>query len=76
MIASILRAVDANLPVRLVPATKSKPARAEPIALRFETGRAKLAGRFPELEEQLCALTWEGYKGAASPDRLDAMVWR
>jgi len=75
MIASVLRAVDATLRVRLVAATKSKAARAEPIALRFETGRAKLAGRFPDLEDQLCALTWSGYEGAGSPDRLDAMVW-
>jgi phage terminase large subunit-like protein len=63
------------LPVRLVAATKSKAARAEPIALRFETGRARLAGHFPELEDQLCALTWEGYQGQGSPDRADAMVW-
>jgi phage terminase large subunit-like protein len=75
MIASVLRAVDADLPVRLVPATRSKAARAEPIALRFETGRAKLAGHFPELEDQMCALTWAGYQGPGSPDRLDAMVW-
>jgi phage terminase large subunit-like protein len=75
MIASILHAVDADLPLRLVPATKSKAARAEPIALRFETGRAKLAGHFPELEDQLCALTWSGYQGPGSPDRADAMVW-
>ncbi|HTU10960.1 MAG TPA: terminase family protein [Allosphingosinicella sp.] len=75
MIASVLRAVDANLPLRLVPATRSKAARAEPIALRFETGRAKLAGVFPELEDQMCALTWAGFQGAGSPDRLDAMVW-
>jgi phage terminase large subunit-like protein len=75
MIASVLRAVDANLPVRLVAATKSKAARAEPIALRFETGRARLAGHFPELEDQLCALTWSGYHGQGSPDRADAMVW-
>jgi phage terminase large subunit-like protein len=75
MIASVLRAVDADLPIRLVAATKSKAARAEPIALRFETGRAKLAGHFPELEDQLCALTWSGYQGAGSPDRADAMVW-
>ncbi len=38
MIVSVLRAVDADLPVRLVPATRSKAARAEPIALRFGTG--------------------------------------
>jgi phage terminase large subunit-like protein len=75
MIRSVLRAVDADLPVRLVAATKSKAARAEPVALRFETGRAKLAGRFPELEDQLCALTWDGYQGPGSPDRADAMVW-
>ena len=75
MIASVLRAVDADLPVRLVPATRSKAARAEPIALRFETGRARLAGHFPELEDQLCALTWAGYQGQGSPDRADAMVW-
>lgn len=75
MIASVLHAVDADLPVKLVAATRSKAARAEPIALRFETGRARLAGHFPELEDQLCALTWAGYMGAGSPDRLDAMVW-
>ncbi|HKR24658.1 MAG TPA: terminase family protein [Allosphingosinicella sp.] len=75
MIASVLRAVDADLPVGLVAATKSKAARAEPIALRFETGRARLAGRFPELEDQLCALTWSGYQGQGSPDRADAMIW-
>jgi len=71
----VLRAVDADLPVRLVPATRSKAARAEPIALRFETGRARLAGHFPDLEDQLCALTWAGYQGPGSPDRADAMVW-
>ena len=75
MIASVLRAVDADLPVKLVAATRSKAARAEPIALRFETGRARLAGHFPELEDQLCALTWSGYLGPGSPDRADAMVW-
>lgn len=63
------------VPHRLVAATKSKAARAEPIALRFETGSARLAGHFPELEDQLCALTWAGYQGAGSPDRADAMVW-
>ena len=75
MIASVLRGVDAAFPSGLVPAVKSKPARAEPVALRFETGRARLAGHFPELEDQLCAMTWQGYRGPGSPDRLDAMVW-
>ena len=46
-------------------------------ATLFDSGRAKFAGRFPALEEQLCGLTWEGeYQGRGkSPDRADAMVW-
>ncbi len=75
MIAAVLRAADSTLPVRLVHAGPSKAARAEPIALRFETGKARLAGHFPELEDQLCALTWAGYQCPGSPDRADAMVW-
>jgi phage terminase large subunit-like protein len=75
MIAAVLRAADHNLPVKLRHAGPSKAARAEPIALRFETGRARLAGHFPDLEDQLCALTWSGYQGPGSPDRADAMVW-
>lgn len=51
-------------------------ARAEPIAARFEAGQAWFAGRFPELEDQLCGMTAGGYRGpGASPDRADAMVW-
>jgi phage terminase large subunit-like protein len=76
MVESVLRAADLGLPVRLVTATKGKAARAEPIALHFEAGRAKLAGSFPELEDQLCGLTYGGYEGPGnSPDRADAMVW-
>jgi len=75
MIESVLRGVDSALPVKLVSATKGKAARAEPVALRFETGRAKLAGTFPDLEDELCAMTYGGYEGPGSPDRADAMVW-
>jgi phage terminase large subunit-like protein len=76
MVEEVLRAADSNLPVRLVSAYGSKAARAEPVALRFETGRARLAGAFPELEDELCALTYAGFEGeGGSPDRADAMVW-
>ena len=52
-------------------------ARAEPIAARFESDRARLAGRFPELEDELAGLILGGgYDGPGrSPDRADAMVW-
>ncbi|HEX8214448.1 MAG TPA: terminase family protein, partial [Allosphingosinicella sp.] len=42
MVESVLRSVDSALPVRLVSASRGKSARAEPVAARFETGRAKL----------------------------------
>jgi phage terminase large subunit-like protein len=77
MVESVLRSVDAALPVRLVSASRGKAARAEPVAARFETGRAKLAGRFPALEDELAGLkAGGGYEGPGrSPDRADAMVW-
>ena len=43
-----------------------------------EGGReGRLAGAFPELEDQFCGLTLGGgYEGPGrSPDRADAMVW-
>ncbi|HYJ81956.1 MAG TPA: terminase family protein [Allosphingosinicella sp.] len=77
MVESVLKGIGSWLPVTLVFAKEGKPGRAEPVAVRFETGQAKLAGCFPELEDQLAGLTYGGgYEGPGrSPDRADAMVW-
>ena len=77
MVESVLRTVDCAMPVRPVHAGPGKVARAEPVAAWFEAGKARLAGRFPELEDQLTGLTYGGgYAGPGrSPDRADAMVW-
>src|SRR6185369_5410841 len=77
MVESVLKAADLRLKVRLVHASKGKSARAEPIALKFEAGKAFFAGKFPELEAELGGLTaGGGYEGPTrSPDRADAMVW-
>ena len=75
MVEEVLTGAAFHLPVRKVRATRGKVARAEPAAVLFETGRAGLAGRFPELEDELCRMTAEGYAGKGSPDRADAMVW-
>ncbi len=75
MVASVLQTVAPGLPVRLVHARRGKGARAEPVAAAFEAGRCLLAGFFPELEDELCALTAHGFSGGGSPDRADAMVW-
>lgn len=77
MVESVLKAADLGLKVRLVHASRGKCARAEPIALKFETGKAFLAGEFPELEAELGGMiAGGGYEGPGrSPDRADAMVW-
>lgn len=71
MVAQVIRQVDANVPVRLVHATRGKATRAEPIAAIAEKGYDHHVGSFPFLEDELCLWT----QGDASPNRLDAKVW-
>jgi phage terminase large subunit-like protein len=77
MVESVLRSVDSALPVKAVKARYGKGKRAEPVSALFARGKAKFAGAFPELEDELCGLTsGGGYEGPGrSPDRADAMVW-
>lgn len=77
MVASVLRAADIALPIRLVHASRGKVARAEPVAALYEAGRVRHAGTFPALEDELCGLlSGGGYHGPGrSPDRADALVW-
>lgn len=77
MVASVLRAADINLPVRLVHASRGKVARAEPVAALYEAGRVRHAGQFPRLEDEMCGMAAGGaYAGPGrSPDRADALVW-
>ena len=77
MVASVLRAADVSLPLKLVHASRGKVARAEPVAALYEASRVKHAGMFAKLEDQLCGLmAGGGYEGPGrSPDRADALVW-
>ncbi|WP_369027332.1 DNA-packaging protein [Qipengyuania sp. RANM35] len=77
MVASVLRAADISLPVKLVHASRGKTARAEPVAALYEAGRVKHAGMFAKLEDEMCGLmAGGGYEGPGrSPDRADALVW-
>ncbi|MCR2834252.1 terminase family protein [Qipengyuania sp. RS5-5] len=77
MVASVLRATDVALPLRLVHATRGKAARAEPVAALYEAGKVRHCGMFAALEDQLCGLMAGGsYEGPGrSPDRADALVW-
>lgn len=75
LVVTVLKQIDAVMPVRTVRATRGKWLRAEPVAALYAEGRVVHVGRFCELEEQLCAFGIDGRVGGRSPDRLDALVW-
>jgi phage terminase large subunit-like protein len=72
LVQSVLRAVDRNVPLRMVRAARGKRARAEPVSALYEQGRVHHVGGFDVLEDQLCMWTSDTL---TSPDRLDALVW-
>jgi phage terminase large subunit-like protein len=75
MAESVLRQIDATLPITKVRASRGKHLRAEPIAALYAQGRVRHAGRFPALEDEMCLFGADGLPGGRSPDRLDALVW-
>ena len=77
MVASVLRAADCVMPLKLVHASRGKVARSEPVAALYEAGRVRHVGQFARLEDQLCGIMAGGaYEGPGrSPDRADALVW-
>jgi phage terminase large subunit-like protein len=75
MVETVLRQVDPMVPVIRVHASKSKAARAEPVAALYEQGRVQHFGVFDALEDEMGQMTRGGYQGTGSPDRADALVW-
>ena len=62
-------------PYKEVKASRGKAVRAEPLSSLVESGKIRLVGRFPDLEEELAGFTTNGYLGEGSPNRADAFVW-
>lgn len=75
MVRSNIHTVDSDAPVKIIHASKAKHVRAEPIANLYEQGKVRHLKYFKQLDEELSKMTYQGYKGRGSPDRLDAMVW-
>jgi phage terminase large subunit-like protein len=71
MVELTLRTVDQSIPYTGLHASRGKQTRAEPIAALYEQGKVHHVGNFASLEDELC----EWVPGAASPNRLDALVW-
>lgn len=75
MVRFTIQTADKKAAYKDVQASRGKMVRAEPISALYEQGKVSHVGSFPELEDQLCAMTSGGYVGEGSPDRADALVW-
>lgn len=77
MVASVIKAVDRSLPVKLVHASRGKVVRAEPMSALYEQGRVHHVGRHDLLEDQMCTFSVDNLRNdsTGSPDRVDALVW-
>lgn len=64
---------DPTVPIRMVRASRSKKARAEPVSALYEQGKVFHVRGLNDLEDQL--VQYEPLGSLGSPDRLDAMVW-
>jgi hypothetical protein len=75
MVKAVIQSAKPGVPYREVTATRGKHLRAEPVSALSEQGKVKLVGRFPDLEDEMLAMTTAGYTGSRSPNRLDVLVW-
>ena len=70
-----LRAIDRNIPIEKVVATRGKKTRAEPVAALYEQNKVHHIGLgLQKLEDQMCEWVPLDPK-QDSPDRVDALVW-
>jgi len=75
LVESVVRQIDPLVPYKAVRATRGKVARAEPVAQLYEQGRVRHLRGLADLEEQMGLMSVQGFQGAKSPDRVDALVW-
>ena len=71
MLRALLTQHHVFVPFRLVRPPRGKQIRPHPASPLYERGHVHHAGRFPDLEDQLCHYDGTG----SSPDRMDALVW-
>ncbi|MDQ2067705.1 terminase family protein [Xinfangfangia sp. CPCC 101601] len=75
LVQGVIRQIDPLVPFRAVRAMRNKMLRAEPVAALYEQGRVAHLAHLDALEGQMMQMARTGWKGQASPDRLDALVW-
>ena len=75
MVKAVIAQVDANVPVRMVHATRGKWVRAEPVAALYAQGKVRHVAGLTALEDEMCGFGVDGMSDGHSPDRVDALVW-
>ncbi|MDR1333456.1 MAG: terminase family protein [Holosporales bacterium] len=77
LVREMLTTIYPNVPFKQTRAIRGKIARAEPISMLYEANRVFHTKEFPELEEQMCSLSYDDKTKnlSTSPDRVDALVW-
>lgn len=75
MVEAVIRSINRQVSYKTVTASRGKVVRAEPIAALYEQSKVHHVGTFGLLEDQMVAMTGNGYEGRGSPDRVDALVW-
>jgi predicted phage terminase large subunit-like protein len=75
MVRHVIHSARPRTPYRALTASRGKAVRAEPVSALAESGKVRLVGYFPQLEEELYGFTTHGYMGERSPNRADAMIW-
>ena len=75
MVKTIVATLDPLIPFTGVHAARGKAVWAEPVAALYEQGRVTHAPGLQALEDRMCRMTHQGYRGSGSPDRVDALVW-
>jgi hypothetical protein len=75
MVKHVIQTSRPRTPFKEVSASRGKHVRAEPISALYHENKVRHAGYFPELEDELCGFSTQGYLGSGSPNRADAWVW-
>lgn len=75
LVEEMLRQVDEAVAFKAVHASRGKVIRAEPVAALYEQGRVGHVRGLGLLEDQMAAMSRDGFQGRGSPDRVDALVW-
>lgn len=75
MVPAVIAQIDADVPVRMVRASRGKWSRAEPVAALYARGLVRHAEGLTALEDEMCTFRVDGLSDGHSPDHVDALVW-